>query len=37
MIPDYQALMLSLLQSCVNGEVVTSDVKQNMKNKGQII
>ena len=35
MIPDYQILMLPVLQSSVNGEVVTSDVKQNMKNKGQ--
>ena len=35
MTPDYQTLMLPVLQSSVNGEVVASDVKQNMKDKGQ--
>jgi len=35
MIPDYQTLMLPELQPCVNGEVVTSDVNQNMKNIGK--
>ncbi|MES9980427.1 MAG: restriction endonuclease [Candidatus Thiodiazotropha sp. 6PLUC6] len=33
MIPDYQTLMLSVLESSANGEVVTSDVVDALANK----
>lgn len=33
MIPDYQTLMLPVLESCANGEVVTSDVVDALANK----
>lgn len=33
MIPDYQTLMLPVLQSCANGEVVTSDVIDTLANE----
>ena len=33
MIPDYQTLMLPVLQSCANGEVITSDVIEALANE----